>query len=324
MTDLPAPLTPAAADLQDFPFMPLHVARLRDSDLAAEVEPEACWYAVLLWGASWHQLPAGSLPDNDAVLMRLVGLGRDARTWRKHRDGALRGFVKCADGRLYHPVVAEQVQESWRKKLEQRWRTECARIRKANQRTGADDPQPTLDEWLAANGHIAELATAPAVPSDNPMLSHGTSPVVPRETPSKGQRQGQGQGQGLVEEGEVARARAPDAFPRPAWADPQHWSDFLANRRRRARPNTATAHKRLLDDIERLSSDEWPPGRLLEHAAAHGWAGIYDPKDDRHGRSSHHRNGSDDGLASLRGSRPNPAVDMYLQADAELRAAGAA
>ncbi len=113
----PAPLTPAECDLQDFPFMPLHVARLRDSDLAAEADPEACWYAVLLWAASWHQLPAGSLPDSDAVLTRLIGLGRDVQTFTRCREQALRGFVLCDDGRLYHPVVAEQVNAAWDQKL---------------------------------------------------------------------------------------------------------------------------------------------------------------------------------------------------------------
>lgn len=154
----PAPMTPPESDLQDFPFMPLHVARLRDSDLAAEESPEACWYAVLLWAASWHQLPAGSLPDNDTVLTKLIGLGRDVKTFRKHRDGALRGFVKCSDGRLYHPVVAEQVAEAWDGKLRQRWRTELARIKKANQRNKADDPKgyvempsPTFEEFIAAS-----------------------------------------------------------------------------------------------------------------------------------------------------------------------------
>lgn len=147
---LPAPLTAADSDLQDFPFMPLHVARLRDSDMASEESPEACWYGVLLWAASWHQLPAGSLPDNDAVLTKLIGLGRDVRTFTKHKAGALRGFVKCSDGRLYHPVVAEQVAASWEGKLQQRWRTELARIKKVNQRTGADLPSPTYEEFLAA------------------------------------------------------------------------------------------------------------------------------------------------------------------------------
>ena len=103
-----APLTPADCDLQDFAFMPLHVARLRDSDLAAEATPEACWYAVLLWSASWRQIPAGSLPDNETILARLCGLGRDLKTFRKHRAEAMRGFVLCDDGRLFHPVVAEQ------------------------------------------------------------------------------------------------------------------------------------------------------------------------------------------------------------------------
>lgn len=79
-------------------------------------------------------------------------------------------------------------------------------------------------------------------------------------------------------EGVNARARQA-AFPKPEWADPQHWTDFLANRRRKGRTNSPTAYKRFTDDIARLSDDEWPPGRLLEHAAAEGWAGIYDPRE---------------------------------------------
>jgi len=104
--------------------MPLQVARLRDSDLAATEDPEACWYAVLLWAASWHQTPAASLPDDDLVLARLCGLGRDVRTFRKHKAGALRGFSICTDGRLYHPVVAEQANAAWKEKQAYRERKE--------------------------------------------------------------------------------------------------------------------------------------------------------------------------------------------------------
>jgi hypothetical protein len=35
----------------------------------------------------------------------------------------------------------------------------------------------------------------------------------------------------------------------------------------------------MLKAITRLADDEWPPGRLIEHAAAMGWAGIYDPRE---------------------------------------------
>ncbi len=203
MTDLPPPLTPVDCDLQDFPFMPLHVARLRDSDLAAEAHPEACWYAVLLWSASWHQLPAGSLPDNDAVLMRLIGLGRDAKTFKKHRADALRGWILCSDGRLYHPVVAEQVLAGWDGKLRQRHRTLCAAIRKHNERKPDEKrDSPTYDAWLSLEcpGDMAAYVTA---------MSRVTDPKVTRETPSKRERQGEGQGDS-IEDVVVERASAAD------------------------------------------------------------------------------------------------------------------
>jgi hypothetical protein len=47
----------------------------------------------------------------------LCGLGRDLKTFRKHRADAMRGWIECSDGRLYHPVVAEQVNASWSEKL---------------------------------------------------------------------------------------------------------------------------------------------------------------------------------------------------------------
>lgn len=174
-----APMTPADCDLQDFPFMPLHVARLRDSDLAAEESPEACWYAVLLWAASWHQIPAGSLPDNDAVLTKLIGLGRDVRTFRKHKAGAMRGFVVCDDGRLYHPVVAEQALTSWRRKIEQRWRSECSRVKKANQRNKTEFPLPTFEEFHAS---LPETSRLPDVPAASPYCPQG------HDAPSPGTR----------------------------------------------------------------------------------------------------------------------------------------
>lgn len=198
---LPEPMTPADCDLQDFSFMPLHVARLRDSDLASEVEPEAAWYAVLLWAASWHQLPAASLPDNDAVLTKLVGLGRDLKTFRKHRDGALRGFVKCADGRLYHPVVAEQAMIAWNGKLEQRWRTECARIKKHNQRAGMSLPTPTLEQFLSGScpEHVPE-DTGGNVPRDTQPRPQGQS-VQEKETGTE-----TGKGRTIPEEGKPSSA----------------------------------------------------------------------------------------------------------------------
>lgn len=217
----PAPLTPPDADLQDFPFMPLHVARLRDSDLAAEGDPEGCWYAVLLWAAAWHQLPAGSLPENEAVLTKLCGLGRDVRTFRKHKQDALRGFVLCDDGRLYHPVIAEQVLSGWESKLRQRHRTECATIKQRNVRHGTTETRPTFAAWVTrsypASVPYLSLDVDDTVTGDSPRLSPVTDGDVTDDNASKRQRQGQGQGQGdSVSEAHASGAAAEATPPPPA------------------------------------------------------------------------------------------------------------
>jgi hypothetical protein len=184
---LPEPLVPGDCDLQDFQFMPLDVMRLRDSDLAATETPEACWAAVQLWCAAWHQVPAGSIPDDDKWLAKHTGYGRIVKEWMRVRDGALRGWIKCSDGRLYHPVVAEKALEAWQAKLEQRWRSECARIKKHNQRHSTNIVPMQFDEWLSSgrpSGH----------PLFVPMDNASGPDSVPRDKHSK--RQGEGQGQG--------------------------------------------------------------------------------------------------------------------------------
>lgn len=129
MTITPDPIVPPDIDLRDFAYMPLDVARLRDSDIAGIEDGEVFRAAVLSWCAAWHQVPAGSLPDDDAILARLAGYGRDVATWRRLREqGALRGFVRCSDGRLYHGVVCEKALEAWSKKRSQRDKTRAATL----------------------------------------------------------------------------------------------------------------------------------------------------------------------------------------------------
>lgn len=158
MTDLPAPPVPADADLRHYPDMPLEVARLRDCSIVlADAEVFRC--AMLLWCASWHQVPAGSLADDDAELCRMVGLGRDLRTWRRIRDAALRGWEPFSDGRLYHRTVCEKVIEGLNSTALYRWGKACGRTRKENFRRRKarldvlptpDRPQPHVLAWPVA------------------------------------------------------------------------------------------------------------------------------------------------------------------------------
>jgi hypothetical protein len=128
MTELPAPPVPANADLRDFQFTPIFRARLFGSSFHAR-STDAEWRAgVTLWLKSWDQVPPGSLPDDDIDLCRLAEFGRDMKLWTSAKTGALRGWYKCSDGRLYHAVVAEGVTEALNRKIAQRDKTLKARI----------------------------------------------------------------------------------------------------------------------------------------------------------------------------------------------------
>lgn len=196
--DLPDPLTPADCDLRDFAFMPLDVARLRDSDMAAYESPEACWAAVLLWSAAWHQVPAASLPDDDRVLAKAAGYGRVVKEWANVREGALHGWIKCADGRLYHPVVAEKALESWKAKLHHQWKKECDRIRKSNKQREAEG-RPLLTLPLEPGCSPDKATTEPKeIPPESAFDSAGNTrggSGNPLENALKGQGEGHGQGQ---------------------------------------------------------------------------------------------------------------------------------
>ena len=195
------PLTPPGCDLREFPFMPLDVVRLRDSDITAVSSGDEFRCAVLLWCASWHQVPAASLPDDDIVLAQLAGFGRVVKEWKKVRAGSLRGWLKCADGRLYHPVVAEKANEAWGRKQERAHEKECGRIKKLNQRHNTAIPYPTLEQFLSPNYAPPK---APLVPDLSPGTTEecpqGQAHDVPRDgphvSPEKTRRQGDGQGQG--------------------------------------------------------------------------------------------------------------------------------
>jgi hypothetical protein len=75
-------------------------------------------------GRAWHQVPAGSLPDDETLIRKWAGVP----DWESVRNVALRGFVKCSDGRLYHRVICEKAFAAWnerkrfRRAAKARWR----------------------------------------------------------------------------------------------------------------------------------------------------------------------------------------------------------
>lgn len=177
--------------------MPLDIQRLRRSKawLKAKRNPALGFYMINLWTASWHEVPAASLENDDEVLADLAVCDPDV--WEQVKADVMRGWIKCSDGRLYHPVVAEKARESWDSKVAYRDRMKAARDAKAakkSPKTGSG-----IDSMTGTD-------TDSNTDSDTGSMIDS---VIEQSTGLKGEGQGQGQGEGEREgQGEVKTTEA--------------------------------------------------------------------------------------------------------------------
>lgn len=193
----PAPLTPHDCDLRDFPFMPVETDRLLKSETWIEGSGDERAAAISLWLQSWHQVPAGSLPNKDEVLAHLAITAK----WKKLKPHALRGWLLCSDGRLYHPVVCEKVLEAWIEKLlnslsgsagnAKRWGIDIDITAIKGQLLVAIKLLRALAPQSKTFKKKAVAAIVAGSPPDSPPDDHPSSPPD-SPTDRKGQRQGQG------------------------------------------------------------------------------------------------------------------------------------
>ncbi|MES2452510.1 MAG: hypothetical protein V4610_18315 [Pseudomonadota bacterium] len=150
--------------------------------------------------------------------------------------------------------------------------------------------------------HDAVSAVTGAIP---PSLDK--SPQTPKINPNP-----------RVPVGAPARGAGPARrFPCPDGCDPNDWRDLLANRRTKRLAMTDAAYRKLIRDLAAQADDEWPPGRLLAHAAEKGWAQIFDPRDDPRGASRHgNRPPSRSTTTRNPGEPQNPLVRAVLRSEA--------
>ena len=189
-TTLPDPLVPAEVDLRDFQGMWVDTDRLLRSDTWMLGTSDEKASAFTLWAESWHQVPAASLPSNDRMLAKLS----QAERWKASRTHALRGWVECSDGRLYHPVVAEKALEAWIKKLasaisgaignSKRWQVEV-------------DTEPQRQQFRAAVDCLRSLNPASRTLKEKAVavILAGSPPESPRESPPDSPPESEGDGQ---------------------------------------------------------------------------------------------------------------------------------
>jgi uncharacterized protein DUF1376 len=120
---LPDPLIDADADIGGMEGFLLRTGKLMASELWVLSTGEEFKAAMALWMRSWHQSPPGSLPSDDRTLAAFSGAGS---RWPKVREMAMRGFVKCSDGKFYHPTLCDEAKRAARSKIDRHERTRAA------------------------------------------------------------------------------------------------------------------------------------------------------------------------------------------------------
>lgn len=224
MSDLPEPMTPPDCDLRGMEWMPLYGHRLFSSDFEARASDAAFRAAMRLWWVSWQQVPAASLPDDDAVLCRHAGLGRDTKAWKRIKAEAMHGFVLCADGRLYHKMLAKEAREAWDRRVKERERKANWRGKKGGD-GGGTTPGPTQPR----NGDWTRTETG-----TNAGQGAGHNGDATRMSPlTRQDRTGQDKvlAKPSLEPSPPAHAPAREATPlMPSLADPHHRWAHLGER----------------------------------------------------------------------------------------------
>lgn len=129
----PDPFTSTDHDVSGLDGFMLNTDRLMVSELWALATGDEFKAAIGLWCRAWKQVPAGSLPNDEKVLAAFSGTGK---AWPKVRDMALRGFVLCSDGRLYHKTLCDDVKRAAEAKAKRRERTRKATEARNDQRNG--------------------------------------------------------------------------------------------------------------------------------------------------------------------------------------------
>lgn len=126
------PLVPPDITIPRLPWVPIYADRLWESNFFAVATDAEFKAAFCLWLKSWHQTPPGSLPTDDRLLCRLAELNGNLAKWGKVKRLALRHWVECDDGRLYHPVIAELILEAAKKLKGKQERMANARAARLN------------------------------------------------------------------------------------------------------------------------------------------------------------------------------------------------
>lgn len=104
------PLVPEKCSSNGLPAMMIETHTLCNSKMWLRFPHTAVYACLNLMMKSWHFIPCGSLPNDDALLSHYAGIGRK---WNGVKNDVLGEFILANDNRYYHPYVARKGLELW-------------------------------------------------------------------------------------------------------------------------------------------------------------------------------------------------------------------
>lgn len=136
MTARPTPY-PAATRSKGWRFE-LDVERIQQSDTWALAAPMARPWLLMIWTVAWQQVPCGSLPSDDELIVARLGI--EPEFFAAHRKVLLRGWWLAEDGRLYHDTIVDCVMAMLAARDKERARKAEYRARQEALRAAASVP----------------------------------------------------------------------------------------------------------------------------------------------------------------------------------------
>ncbi|MGB3536819.1 MAG: DUF1376 domain-containing protein [Mesorhizobium sp.] len=146
-------MTSEPIDVRCLPYMPLEIERLRKSKawLRCKRRPELAFYLVNLWMRAWHEVPAGTIENDDDVLADAAMCSPEQ--WDQVKDDVLAGWKSKGD-RLFHSTVTDIATVAASKLRKNKNRTEAARE--------ALEKKRQADAESAVTDAVTDIATVAA------------------------------------------------------------------------------------------------------------------------------------------------------------------
>lgn len=162
MPELPQPPYPVDTSAKGWRFELDH-EKIRKSDTWALTPKDVRPWLLMLWMVAWEQVPCGSLPNSDALIVARLEIA--PKVFAKHRARILSGWYIAMDDRLYHETITLRVMEMLKKRASDAARSASRRARAAGFDTDHDDDTP--ESRVTHDGHPRETD-----PSSVPSTKH--------------------------------------------------------------------------------------------------------------------------------------------------------